>query len=147
MRQVCTVGALLAVTLAVFSARADDARDDLKALQGTWELVYFEGDGKEVKVRNGTKAIITGHKSVIKVGDKVIAAGTFKLDPRKKPKAVDMTYTQGRDKGKTFKGIYQLDGNKVKFCRAGSPEDERPNEFKTKGGSRAFVSVYRRAKQ
>src|SRR5262249_23849090 len=147
MRQLCAVEALLAVPLAVLSATADDAKDDLKALQGTWDLVYFERDGKEVKLRNGTKAIITGHKSVIKVGDKVIAAGTFKLDPSKKPKAVDMTYTEGPDKGKTFKGIYQLDGDKVKFCRPGSPDEKRPKEFKTKAGSRGFVSVYKRAKQ
>jgi uncharacterized protein (TIGR03067 family) len=147
MRQVGTVVVLLAMTLAIRSATAGDATDDLKAFQGTWDLVSFEREGKEVKPQNDTKAIITGHKTIIKVGDKVIAAGTFKLDPGKKPKAVDLTYTAGPDKGKTFKGIYQFDGDQVKFCRPGSPDDDRPTEFKTKVGSRAFVSVYKRAKQ
>jgi uncharacterized protein (TIGR03067 family) len=81
------------------------------------------------------------------VEDRVIAAGTLKFDPGKKLKAVDMTYTEGPDKGKTFTGIYQLDGDKAKFCRAGSPDEGRPKEFKTKAGSRGFVTMYRRAKQ
>ena len=72
---------------------------------------------------------------------------TVKLDPTKKPKASETTYTEGPDKGKTFKGIYEIDGNTVKFSRAGAPDDERPTEFKTKPGSVQFVSVYKRAKQ
>ena len=137
----------MAVTLAGLNATADDAQDDLKAIQGTWDLVYFERDGKEVKLRNDTRAINTGDKFVVKVGDKVIAAGTFKFDASKKPKASETTYTEGPDKGKTFKGIYQLNGDMVKFCRAGSPDQKRPTEFKTKPDSGQFVAVYKRAKR
>jgi hypothetical protein len=82
----------------------------------------------------------------VKRGDEIIAAGTSKLDPSKNPKALDSTYTEGPDKGKTFKGIYQLDGDTMKFCRPGSPGDERPTEFKSTPGSGAFVSMYKRAK-
>jgi uncharacterized protein (TIGR03067 family) len=126
---------------------ADDARDDLKALEGTWDLIYFERDGKEVKLQKDTQAINTGDKFVVKRGEEVIAAGTMKLDPSKKPKASETAYTEGMDKGKSFKGIYQIDADTVKFCRAGSPDDERPTEFKTKPGSGRFVAVYKRAKQ
>jgi uncharacterized protein (TIGR03067 family) len=147
MRRACVVVALLTLALVSCHAMADDAVDDLKALQGTWHLAYFERDGKEVKLQDDTKAINTGDGFVIQRGDKVIAAGTMKLDPSKKPKASQTTYTEGPDKGKTFKGIYQFDGNTVKFCRAGTPEAERPTEFKTKLGSGRFVAVYKRAKQ
>jgi uncharacterized protein (TIGR03067 family) len=71
----------------------------------------------------------------------------MKLDPSKKPKASETAYTQGPDQGKTFKGIYQFDGDTVKFCRAGSPDDATPTEFKTKAGSGRFLAVYRRIKQ
>jgi uncharacterized protein (TIGR03067 family) len=114
---------------------------------GTWDLVYFERDGKEVKVQKGAQAVMTGNKFVVKAGDKVIAAGTSKLDPGKKPKAVDITYTQGPNKGQTFKGIYQVKGDTLKFCRAGSPDQARPTEFKTKPDSGQFVTVYQRAKR
>jgi uncharacterized protein (TIGR03067 family) len=147
MRRACGVVAVLTLALVGYNATADDAKDDLKALEGTWDLIYFERDGKEVKLQDDTKAINTGDKFVIKRGDQVIAAGTMKLDPSKKPKASETTYTEGPDKGKTYKGIYQIDGDTVKFCRAGSPDDDWPTEFKTKPGSGQFVAVYKRAKQ
>ncbi|MBA3727356.1 MAG: TIGR03067 domain-containing protein, partial [Armatimonadetes bacterium] len=140
MRQVCSLVAVLAVAFVGLNASAGDAKDDLKALQGTWDLVYFERDGKEAKLQPGTKAINTGDKFVVKRGDEVIAAGTFKFDPSKKPNASETTYTEGPNKGKTFKGIYQIDGDTMKFCRAGSTDDERPTEFKTKAASGQFVA-------
>jgi len=147
MRQACGVVAVLALALIGFDATAGDGKDDLKALEGTWGLIYFERDGKEVILQDETRAIYTGDKFVVKRGDQVISAGTMKLDPSKKPKASETTYTEGPDIGKTFKGIYQIDGETVKFCRADSPGDERPTEFKTKPGSGQFVAVYKRAKQ
>jgi uncharacterized protein (TIGR03067 family) len=146
-KAVCILAAELAVALVSIDAMAGDAKEDLKAFQGTWDLIYFERDGKEVKLQNDTKAINTGDKFVVKHGDQVIAAGTMKLDPSKKPKASETTYTEGPDKGKTFKGIYQFEGDTVKFCRAGSPNDERPTEFTTKSASGQFVAVYKRSTQ
>jgi uncharacterized protein (TIGR03067 family) len=147
MRQACGAMIILTSALVCYSVMADDAKDDLKAMEGAWDLTYFERDGKEVKLQGGTQAINTGDKFVVKRGDQVVAAGTMRLDPRKKPKASETTYTEGPDKGKTFKGIYQLDGDTMKFCRAGSSEDDRPSEFKTKPGSGQFMAVYKRAKQ
>jgi uncharacterized protein (TIGR03067 family) len=147
MKQVVyTLAAVLAVALVDLNATADDAKDDLKALQGTWNLIYFERDGKEVKQQNDTRSINTGDRFVVKRGDQIIAAGTMRVDPNKKPKEFESTYTEGPDKGKTLKGIYQLDGDTVKFCRAGSPTDTRPTEFKTKPDGGQFVAVYKRAK-
>ncbi len=137
------------VAIAVLAVATSNARpgDDLKDLEGKWKAVYFERDGKEVKLQNETFSTITGDKYVIKSGDNVVAAGTMKLDPSKNPKAVDITYTDGPDKGKTFKGIYQIDGDTSKFCRAGAPDQERPTEFKTKEGSGGFIVMYKRLKQ
>jgi uncharacterized protein (TIGR03067 family) len=147
MRRACGVVAVLTLALLGGSASAQDAKDDLKALGGAWDLIYFERDGKAVKLQKDTKAINTGDKFIVKRGDEVIAAGTMKVDPSKKPKASETTYTEGPDKGKTFKGIYEIDGDTAKFCRAGSPDDGRPTEFKTKAGSGQFMAVYRRAEQ
>jgi uncharacterized protein (TIGR03067 family) len=138
---------LVGLAAAGLATAQESPADDAKQLQGTWVLVSLERDGKEVKPQKDTKAIITGDKFIIKVGDKVIAGGTSKLDPSKTPKAVDTTYTEGPDKGKTFKGIYQLDGDMVKFCRAGSPEQERPTEFKTTADRGGLLSVYKRGER
>lgn len=122
------------------------AADPTSDFDGTWELTHFERDGKDVKLQTTTRWINANGRFTVQRGDQVIAAGTSKLDPTQKPKAIDVTYTDGPDKGKTFKGIYQVDGDTVKFCRAGMPDDPRPSEFKTKVGSGAFVSVYKRVK-
>lgn len=147
MMRAYRVASALALALAPLIAAADDAKDDLKALQGAWDLVYFERDGKEVKPQDGVRVINAGEKFVIKRGDEVIAAGAMKLDPSTTPSGSETTYTEGPDKGKTFKGIYQIDGDTVKFCRAGTPNDDRPTEFKSKPGSRQFVAIYKRAKR
>jgi uncharacterized protein (TIGR03067 family) len=137
---------VLILVLLVFTATQQVATaDDKSEYGGTWELIYFERDGKAVKLQNKTQAIITGTKFVVKRGDEVIAAGTSKLDTSTNPKRTISTYTEGRDKGKTFKGIYRLEGNILTFCRPGSPDDEFPTEFKTTPDSGAFVSIYKRA--
>lgn len=128
------------------ASRGIPAQGAKSETEGTWEIISLERDGKEVKPQKDTKLIVTGATFVVKVGDKVIAAGTGKLDPTKKPKTIDTVYTEGSDKGKSFKGIYQLDGDTLKFCRPGSPDSDRPTEFKTTAGRGGFVSVYRRVK-
>lgn len=124
------------------------AQDGKKTeIEGAWELTAFEQDGAAVKSQPDTRLVVTGDKFVIKVGDKVIAGGTSVLDPGKRPKTIDATYTDGRDKGKAFKGIYQLDGDTLTFSRAGAPDRPRPTTFKTTAEGGGMVSVYRRAKQ
>lgn len=147
MRQASCMLAVLILALVNCNAVADGAKDDLKELQGTWNLIYFERDGKEVQFQKETQVCNTGDTFVVKRGEQVIAAGTRKLDAGKTPKAWETTYTEGADKGKTFKCIYQIDGDTVKFCRAGSPDDDRPTEFKTKPASGQFLAVYKRAKK
>lgn len=144
--KLCTrvlAGLVLLSLAASQNSLSEDAKNDL---EGTWDLVSLERDGKEVKPQNDTKMVTTGSKFVIKAGGKIVAAGTATYDASKKPKAVDVTYTEGPDKGKTLKGIYEVVGDTARFCRAGTPEQERPTEFKTKAGTGGLASVYKRAK-
>ena len=138
---------LVGLGLAGFAGCQGRPPDEAQELDGTWEQVSMEQQGNVVKPQKEIKLIITGDKFVIKADDKIVAAGTAKRDPSKNPHTVDSTYTEGPDKGKTFKGIYQRDGDTMKFCRPGSPEDQRPTEFKTTADSGGFVSVYKRAKE
>lgn len=126
-----------------------DANPELQAMQGTWEAVHMERDGKEVTLSNDNKTTSsnTGNKFIVRRGDQVIAAGSFAFDPSKSPRESETTYTEGPDTGKTFKGIHEIDGDTMKFCRAGSPDDERPTEFKTKPGSGQFAADYQREQQ
>lgn len=119
--------------------------DTSAAFDGMWELTTFERDGQAAPLQSRTLWIQTGGRFTIRRGDDVLAAGTSRLDPTVTPKAVDVTYTAGPDKGRTFKGIYEVNGETVRFCRAGSPEGPRPVAFRSRPGSGEFVAVYRRA--
>jgi uncharacterized protein (TIGR03067 family) len=147
MRPVTTFSAGLILVLAAgIPAGAADGPDDLKALQGTWDIVFLERSGSEVKPQKDTTMTVTGDKFVIKVGERVIAAGTLKLDPDKSPKVAELSYTEGlaTEKGKTFKGIYRLEGDRWTFCRGRSPDQGPPAEFKTKPDRGGFLAVYQK---
>ena len=68
-------------------------------------------------------------------------AGTFTLDPSRKPKGIDVT----PEDGKPILGIYQIDGDTHKVCLA-EPGRERPTEFTTQPESGRSLYVMRRAK-
>jgi uncharacterized protein (TIGR03067 family) len=137
------LGLIVVGLMASRESKADDAKNEL---EGTWVMVSVERDGREIRPQTNLKMIYTGDKFVLKAGDDVVVAGTVKLDTTKKPKAVDTTYTEGPNTGQTLKGIYEVDGDTAKFCRAGAPDQDRPTEFKTKAGSGGLFSVYKRAK-
>jgi uncharacterized protein (TIGR03067 family) len=102
-------------------------------------------DGKTDDALEGAVRVVEGDKFTIKVGDKAMRAATMKLDPSKKPKWIDITFTDGPEKGKTRLGIYMLDGDTHKICY-GDLGKERPTEFVSKPGTGHRLVVFKRAK-
>jgi len=141
----------LLVTTAVLLVAADD-RADVKAeqdkLQGTWRLVSLEVNGEKAtrgELKKEQTMVVEGEKFTSTIDDKHSFKGTFKLDPSKKPKAVDAVVTEGEFKGKTLLGIYEVDGDTLRACYA-APGKERPTEFASKPGSGCHLYVYKREK-
>jgi len=123
---------VLVAPLAGDDKTEDPAAADLKRLAGTWQAVAAE-EGGEAAVADTAKQlrlVFDGDKFKAYFGDTVLMAGTVKLDPAAKPKAIDLRSTEGRLAGKTGEGIYELDGDKLKLCLV-EPGDKRPTEFKT----------------
>jgi uncharacterized protein (TIGR03067 family) len=58
---------------------------------------------------------------------------------------VDTTPGEGPDKGKTIRGIYELDGDTLRTC-VSPPGEERPSEFAAKADTDFMLFVYKRAK-
>src|SRR5262249_15636859 len=93
----------------------------------------------------GFIVIYDGDKHTVKHGDKVIQVGTQTIDPSKSPKTIDVTMTEGPNKGAVTLGIYGFDGDTLKVCF--DPQGKkRPTEFKSAPGSQHFVNVHKRVK-
>ncbi len=142
-------GALAIALLATADGLGADAaaQGDLDKLQGTWLTVSLVNDGRTIvdekappKEGPATKLAYEGNKWLIKVGDRVVATGTFKIDTTKKPKEIDLMDESDVINANTKLGIYELSGNTYKFCLApaGKP---RPTEFTSKEGSGHSLGV------
>jgi uncharacterized protein (TIGR03067 family) len=77
--------------------------------------------------------------------DKEMNKGTSTIDPRKKPKTIDFTITEGEGKGNEHLGIYELGEKTRKLCFA-SPGKERPTEFSSAPGSGQILVTFEREK-
>jgi uncharacterized protein (TIGR03067 family) len=148
------MSAIVCLVVGVGPTAADEKDDavkkDLAALAGTWVPVSVEIDGRKLGDEELKGVAVTygaSGKISVRRGDKVIGEGTFKIDPGKKPKAIDYKQTsEGEDKGKTALGIYEVEGDTLKLCTV--PEGkERPAEFSSKPGSGHYLRVYKREKK
>ncbi len=119
---------------------------DGDSIQGTWLPSAAELGGKAFpdEVRKSMKLVVKDDKYTVTVG-KAVDQGTVKLNPKAKPKALDIAGTDGPNKGKTILAIYERDGDTLRVCYDLSGKG-RPAEFKTKEGTPLFLVTYKREK-
>ena len=119
---------------------------DLDKLSGTFLVTTFEENGKKFEGDDLKKMKVVQKGAAWKFwyGEE-ITEGEDKVFPDKKPKEIDSTYTNGLNKGKTVKGIYEIDGETVKYCWA-APTKDRPKAFASKEGSGHTLMILKRTK-
>jgi uncharacterized protein (TIGR03067 family) len=140
---------LAAGLLVAADAKKDDAKKDQEAIQGTWKVVAGERGGKAMDSAKEFSMTFDKDTFTVKRGDEVAVKGTFKLDPSKSPKAIDMKIEEARnaqDKGKEVRGIYELSKDGLKWCSAEPGSDKRPKEFATKDGTMDMLITFEKAK-
>jgi uncharacterized protein (TIGR03067 family) len=104
--------------LLIADDKEDAAKKELEKFQGEWHLV--QSDEITLKIK-GAEYVFDGGGQVEK--------GRFKFNPAVTPAEVDVDITEGTDAGKKQVGIYELKGDKVKFCFALAGETKRPKKF------------------
>jgi len=134
---------VVAGSLAAWGAEGTDR----EAMQGTWRPAAAELAGSKFpeEVRKSITLVVEGDRYMVTAGA-TADKGTIKLDPSAKPKALDITGTDGPNKGKTFLAIYELDGDTLRICYDLSGKS-RPAEFKTKPETQLFLVTYQREKR
>lgn len=123
--------------------KAEAAKKELEALQGTWKLMTHEEEGKIVAYGDDVHLYtIEKDKMTVKRKGEVIAEGSIDLDPKKSPRHLDVRLTSGQ----TDLTIYIRVGDYLIQC--GSRDGKtRPSDFATgtaKGG--AYLLVLKREK-
>jgi uncharacterized protein (TIGR03067 family) len=137
------VAVILATTIfASLPVRAADAKAE--NFDGTWSLVSAEMAGQKMpdEFLKSIKLVIKGDTYTVTAGEGV-DKGTIKADASVKPKTLDITSTEGPNKGKTILAIYELDGDNMRVCYDISGK-ARPTEFKSPAGSQNFLVTYKR---
>jgi uncharacterized protein (TIGR03067 family) len=97
--------------------QAGDDKADSKALEGTWSLSSAVMAGKpfpEQLVKTMSLTMKDGRYTVMVGQGK--DEGTAKHDASKYPKTMDITGTDGPNKGKTMLAIYKIDGDALTIC-------------------------------
>jgi uncharacterized protein (TIGR03067 family) len=126
-------------------ARTEDTvKKDQENLQGTWRVVVAEKDGEKRDREDLEKVqvVIAGDKLTIKdprLGDEGMV---YQLDPRKKPKEIDLGDAKTKE---VIRGIYALDGDELKVCFA-EPGKARPTDFTAKAKSGRILFVAKKLK-
>ncbi len=121
-------------------------KTDREQLQGSWALVAAEVGGRKASADEvkqiGIKLDFAGDKVVYEQGG-ASEATTFRLDPAKGPKEIDLVL----GKTEVHKCIYRLDGDRLTVCKSHPPR-ERPTAFASKAGSKwPMLLVFQRAGQ
>jgi len=138
------LGLLLGASLATGGGQG--TKSDKELLQGSWKLVSAEVGGKAAE---GQELDQMRAQPFVFKGDKLLAKFEcdYKIDPTTKPPQIDIVPLDGpeREKGKTFRGIYRIEGDQLTLCM-GFPDGERPGTFTLQAGDPAMVMVLKRDK-
>lgn len=145
----CWVFAVVSVYCEAGAAQ-DAAAEARKQLAGTWEGYAVENEGERPdRGPVHLRLIIDADKiSAVDLGspekDKSMGSGTFQLDLSKELKVMDATgvVLPGK-REKTFLGIYEIDGDTLKWC-VDNRAKERPTAFRTFSGK--YLLILKRQK-
>jgi uncharacterized protein (TIGR03066 family) len=126
--------------LAIPAGATETAKKDKERLQGKWEYVGTEIDGKLGKEKDSWGIIeFKGEILIVGVGG-MKEETKFLLNATRKLKAIQI-YS---DKDLNL-SAYELDGDRLRICRTGV--GHFPEEFKTKGSKGNRIDEFKRARK
>jgi uncharacterized protein (TIGR03067 family) len=131
-RRGALVAAVVALTLNAAARGGDDAKEELKKLQGDWPVIAEEFMGHDApNASERGKITFEGEILTFKMAGRN-AIYSLKLDPSASPKTADFTHLVGPLQGQVLPAIYKLNDDELWICfgKLGKP---RPDGFDTKG--------------
>lgn len=137
--------------LAGVAFAADDPQaaieQETQALQGTWNGVALEQNGKNREF-DGVQVVtlvVKDNELSFQYANNMEQRVQFTLDPKQKPKRIDLTMLDEPRKGLTVPTIYSLDKNVLRLCLNNSPKpDQAPTELATKLRDNLLIYTFER---
>jgi uncharacterized protein (TIGR03067 family) len=123
--------------------QSDALKEELKRLQGTWQIELQDEDGKKLADDDLKGRTITFGKTLFLVRHQqaMVQIGKLKIDPARDPKTINAVIEKGTHEGDILPGIYSLDGDTLKICLS-TDGDSRPKEIKA--GPKLLLLVCKR---
>ncbi len=136
---------LALIVLVVFTSNlvADEKTNKvLKDLQGDWKFEKLVTAGEEKPAKNIDNVFFTIKENTmtIKVSDSAGETWTFEINVEKKPTWIDV-----ETKRQKFVGVYELNGDTLKFCWV--EFGNRPTEFESTKKNAAELIILKRVKK
>jgi uncharacterized protein (TIGR03067 family) len=122
-------------------------KEELKKLQGSWEIELQEEDGKTLSDKDlkGRTLCIGGSLFLVRHNASLIHLGKMKIDVSRSPKTLNAMVEKGNREGDILPGIYSLDGDTLKIC-LNMDGDGRPNQFKAAAKTGFVLMVCKRVR-
>jgi uncharacterized protein (TIGR03067 family) len=133
LTEIAVIAAFVVGSSATALADEKQIKDELKKIEGKWQIVATEANGAALPKKGDDKAILTFTDS------KMTGFGpemTFTIAPDQKPKHITLV-AKLKDREITVNSIYELDGDELKIViplveKGKGPENKRPDNFETK---------------
>ena len=108
-------------------------------LEGTWDVVLSVAAGEEGATPAGTYLKIEGDYFERNTPNHIFTR-TIVVNKDTTPYEIDLHITNEPDKGKTFLGIYKVEGNTLSIAHA-LPGNPRPSQFESTAANKQILSV------
>jgi len=143
----CAGFVLIALAISSRAPAQGDRAQELKQLEGTWDVIALEVDGKVQPKEKAPKEILISGNKLTGLGPEM----TITLDPTRKPKWIDLAFKK-KDKLYPIRAIYEIKGDELKLCMPLAPrgkvfENKRPENFDTKESPVALFKAKRTTKK
>jgi uncharacterized protein (TIGR03067 family) len=124
-------------------------QNDQEALEGAWQMVSGKSNGNQVPddlVRQ-TELVFAKDKLTGKIPG-IERSASYRIDPSHDPRWIDITVQGGPRNGKTFYGIYELEGDSLRLCLSRKTlSSDRPTEFVSTRSSDTELLELRRVQE
>lgn len=110
---------------------ANSGAGDIERLQDNWLAIWAICNGRDANYLVGLRLLLEeGRFAIHSETGAILFQGTFEVDGAANPARIDLRHERDVLAGTTWKGIYELHGNRLRMCfNAADPLTARPAEL------------------